>query len=63
MRETIKVQYMHDRPTGGKQYKEYKGQQENRPIKKGGPTCRGAVKYRSHRAVKYRSKRHKKAWV
>ena len=36
MRETIKVQYMHDRPTGGKQYKEYKGQQENRPIKKGG---------------------------
>ena len=27
-RETIKVQCMHDRPTGGKQYKECKGEQK-----------------------------------
>ena len=35
MRETIKVQSMHDRPTGGKQYKECKGGSEI-PLPQGG---------------------------
>ena len=44
MRETIKVQCMHDRPTGGKQYKECKGEQkiDQKKSREGGPSGGGS---------------------